>query len=299
MTPELVIFGNLAVDDIVYPDGRSRMGQAGGAVVYVALGANLWQVEVGVVSRAGSAYPTSMLDALADRGVHLDGVTRIDSPGLRTWLLYEGELRRVVHRLDATSHSAASPNPVDLPSSWSPRFIHLAPMPLEIHTDLVMAFAEEPRVSLSLDPYELISNRTLDTFREMAARLECLFCSEDELAEARWRGDPDSLVGKLGNGKLRRIFFKRGSSGGIGFDTENRNRFEWRGRAETVVDSTGAGDAFAGGALAGLILGDCAEVAVRRGIVSASFALQARGAEGLLAASPRAAERRLEDWFPN
>lgn len=298
MSPELVIFGNLAVDDIVYPDGRSRMGQAGGAVVYVALGASLWEVEVGLVSRAGTAYPTSMLDALADREIDLDGVSRIDSPGLRTWLLYEGELRRVVHRLDATSHTAASPRPADLPSSWSPRFIHIAPMPLEIQTDLVMAFSGDPTVSLSLDPYELISIRTLDTFEKNAARLECLFCGEDELAEARWRRDPDSLVGGLGNGKLRWIFFKKGSRGGIGFDTQDRARLEWQGRAEAVVDSTGAGDAFAGGALAGLMRGDTAEVAIRRGIVSASFALQARGAEGLLAASPQAAEQRFECWFP-
>ena len=298
MSPELAIFGNLAVDDIVYPDGRTRMGQAGGAVIYVALGASLWGIEVGVVSRAGTSYPTSMLDALADRQIDLDGLARIDGPGLRTWLLYEGELRRVVHRLDVTSHLEASPGAGDLPSRWSPDYIHIAPLPLDVQADLVTAFCTAPGTRLSLDPYELISNQRLETWREIAARLECLFCSEDELADARWRRDPDSLVTRLENSRLRWMFFKRGSSGGIGFDIEKRDRFAWHGQAEAVVDSTGAGDAFAGGTLAGLIRGEKAALAIRRGVVSASFALQARGAEGLLAASPDAAELRLDSWFP-
>ena len=34
MTPSLVLLGNLLVDDIVFPDGSTRMGQPGGAKLY-------------------------------------------------------------------------------------------------------------------------------------------------------------------------------------------------------------------------------------------------------------------------
>jgi hypothetical protein len=40
VTPDLVCFGNLLVDDIVYPDGRARMAEAGGASPLPALAAH-------------------------------------------------------------------------------------------------------------------------------------------------------------------------------------------------------------------------------------------------------------------
>ena len=39
--PDLVVLGNLLVDDVVFPDGRTRMGEAGGATLYASLGAAL------------------------------------------------------------------------------------------------------------------------------------------------------------------------------------------------------------------------------------------------------------------
>ena len=39
MIPSIVLLGNLLVDDLVFPDGTTRMGQAGGALLYDALGA--------------------------------------------------------------------------------------------------------------------------------------------------------------------------------------------------------------------------------------------------------------------
>ena len=50
MSLDLVIAGNLLVDDIVYPDGRTRMGEAGGAALYMALAASLWDAKVGIAS---------------------------------------------------------------------------------------------------------------------------------------------------------------------------------------------------------------------------------------------------------
>jgi 2-dehydro-3-deoxygluconokinase len=73
---------------------------------------------------------------------------------------------------------------------------------------------------------------------------------------------------------------------------------EWPARAARVVDPTGAGDAFASGVLAGLLRGDDLPRALRRGVVSASFALEEWGCAGLLRATPAQAEARLAEWFP-
>jgi len=94
--PDLVVLGNLLVDDMVFPDGRTRIAEPGGATLYAALGASLWGLAAGVVSVRGDDYPLSALDALAARGVDLSGVRPLGRPGLRTWLLYEGARPQVI-----------------------------------------------------------------------------------------------------------------------------------------------------------------------------------------------------------
>ncbi len=299
MMPELVVLGNLAVDDIVYPDGQTRMGQPGGAAIYVALGASLWDLGVGLVSRVGSEYPRSMLDALSDRGIDLKGIREISGPGLRTWLLYEGELRRVIHRLDCATHAEASPVATDIPIEWNPRAIHIAPMPIDLQSTLVAMLAKREDLVLSADPYELLTESSLDSWVRLTSRLDHFFVSEDEIVDGGWREDPDRIASRLASQRLQSLFYKRGSRGGTVVAQTSDARFDWRGRAESIVDTTGAGDAFAGGTLAGLLAGEPAEIAVRRGVVSASFALAGQGCEALLAATADSAELRLGEWCEN
>ncbi len=63
-TGSLVCAGNLVVDDIVLPDGTRRDCQAGGAVLYAALGAALWGAPVVLVAPVGDDYPNATLSAL-------------------------------------------------------------------------------------------------------------------------------------------------------------------------------------------------------------------------------------------
>jgi sugar/nucleoside kinase (ribokinase family) len=104
VTPALVLLGNLLVDDIVFADGTTRMGEPGGAIMYAALGAAIWGTRVGCVSLVGTDYPVAMLEALEAHGIDLAGVHRLPGPGVRTWLLYEGHLRRLIHRLGSPTH---------------------------------------------------------------------------------------------------------------------------------------------------------------------------------------------------
>ena len=132
MTVELVIAGNLLVDDLVFADGRTHMGEPGGAVLHAALAARLWETRVGCASICGTDYPARARQALLDRGIDLEGVKELGRAGIRTWLLYEDAGRRMVPRLGGPSHAAMSPTPEQLPASyWQARAFHLAPMPLD------------------------------------------------------------------------------------------------------------------------------------------------------------------------
>jgi sugar/nucleoside kinase (ribokinase family) len=91
------------------------------------------------------------------------------------------------------------------------------------------------------------------------------------------------------------VVFKRGAQGGVLLDEGGLR--DWAPRAGKVIDPTGAGDAFAAGVWAGWLRGETSERALARGVVAASFAIEAWGADGLLAATPQAAEDRLGEWF--
>lgn len=303
MTLDLAVVGNLLVDDVVYEDGRTRMAQPGGATLYAALGASLWGIRVGIVSVAGDDYPRRTLDALAARGIELAGLRPLGRPGLRTWLLYEGRRRHVVHRLDGPTHAEVSPTAADLHNLRS-RAFHLAPMPFDAQRGLVEALARRPEAAVSLDPYELLTEHNLGNWTELLAGVDDFLLSEDEMMIAGGLDRPRPiLAGLCGAGlcgaRPHRVYYKRSARGGLVYDHRAGRFVAWPARESAVVDPTGAGDAFAGGVLAGRLLGDPLPRALERGVVSAAFAIEGEGADGLLAASPESARRRLRDAVPD
>ncbi len=292
MPPDLVVLGNLLLDDVVFPDGRTRMGEPGGATLHAALAASLWRVRVGVVTVRGEDYPKAALRALADRGVDLGGVRELHGPGLRTWLLYEGRCRRVVHRLEGPTHEAVSPTITDLPAGWdAARAFLVAPMPFDVQHGLLDALSGRRDALLAVDPFLPLRAETLDAWAGLATRADAFFISEDDLET-----DTD-LRPRLLGGRLRFLAEKRGARGGLLHDVSSAQVLPWPARAVRVVDPTGAGDAFAAGFLCGLLLGHEPERALARAVVSASFAVEGWGPAGLLGANPDAARRRLHDWF--
>ena len=290
---DLVVLGNLIVDDVVNADGSTRMGQPGGAVIYVALAARLFGLEVGIVSLAGQDYPASMLEALAARGVRTEGIHAMDVPGLRLWLLDEGDKRQVVHRLQGPSHVAASPIPDHIPEAWrNARAVHLAPMPFEVQQTLVGALAGT--CLLSLDPYELLRDDDLNRWRGLLRGVDVFLLGEDEMLLSR---DPEEVLPTLVDERAA-VVFKRGARGGIHWHRGCRT--PWGALAhekgstlhagvkthEAPVDTTGAGDAFAAGYLAGRLRGLGSDLCLRYGEAAARRAIRAIGPGGLLNTDP-------------
>ncbi len=153
--------------------------------------------------------------------------------------------------------------------------------------------ANWPGAELSLDPYTLVTPQTAPSLAPVFAGVDALFLSEDELELGH--GDRRDALPELMSGRLARIAFKRGEKGGIFLD--GSAFLDWRSRADVVVDPTGAGDAFAAGVWAGWLRDETNERALARGVVTASFAIEAWGADGLLAATRGAAETRFREWF--
>ncbi len=293
--PELVIAGNLLVDDLVFDDGRTRVCEPGGAVLYAALGAALWGVRVGLVSLRGDDYPAWALEALEARGIDLGGVRDQGGPGVRAWLLYEEGRRQIVHRLERPTHAEVSPRLEHVPDDWSAaRAFHLTPMPLECQRALVSGLREREAGFVSLDPHTPLRESTLGEWRPVLERLDALFVGQDEMRLEGLQDDPRAALSRLVGGRLRYVAHKQGERGGTLLEARGGRSLSWPALAARVVDPTGAGDAFAGGFLAGVLRGDEPRAALRRAAVSASFALEDWGPRGLLRARPEDAQARLD-----
>ena len=297
MTPSLALLGNLLVDDIVFPDGSTRMGQPGGAVMYGALSAALWGTPVGCVSLVGTDYPIGMLNAMEQRGIDLMGVHRLGGPGVRTWLLYEGHLRRLIHRLGCPTHEQVSPEPAHIPGAWrSAAAFHLAPMPFSVQRRLLASLSANPNTFVAVDPHLPITDETLDDWRQVLADADAFFPGEDELLLEGSDPDPERVLPRLATGRLRFIGFKQAARGGILYDAREHRFHRWLGQATKVVDPTGAGDAFAAGFVSAHLEGLPVAGCLDRAVVSASFAIEAVGAASLLEATRMDADARIRQW---
>ncbi len=280
-TPDLVLVGNLLVDDLVFEDGTTRMGQPGGSLLHAALASSAWGARVGCVSVLGSDYPRAILALLQARGVSLEGVVQLGAPGVRVWLLYEGGVRRMVGRLGRPTHDEVSPSSGQVPATWrSARAMHVAPMPFERQRELVEAFGDGARV-LSIDPLVPITEDSLEEWRAVLSLADVLFVSQDDLLLPGARERPEALLRALVVGRLRYVVHKRGSSGGALYDAQEGRLRTWSACAAKEVDPTGAGDAFAGAFMAALVAGAHVDDAIARGAATASFAVEGMGADAL------------------
>jgi cytidine kinase len=298
MIPSIVLVGNLLIDDVVFADGTTRMGQPGGALLYGALGATLWESRPGLVSVVGDDYPTKILDQLQQRGVDLTGVHRLGRSGVRTWLLYEGHIRRLIHRRGCPTHEEVSPRPARIPAAWAAaRAFHLSPMPFDVQRELLTALRAYRPAFVSIDPHHSVTEETLHQWRDALADADAFLPGEDELLLDGANADPHRALPRLVSGRLRFVVFKRGAKGGILYDAHHQRFHSWDARAAAVVDQTGAGDAFGVGLVLAHLEGLPIEACLRRAVVTASFAVAGWGSDALLAATRADANERLRQWY--
>src|SRR5262245_38248929 len=274
------------------------MGQPGGALLYGALGATLWEARPGLVSMLGNDYPAEVLDQLQHRDVDLTGIHSLGRAGVRTWLLYEGHVRHLVHRLGCPTHEEVSPRPAFIPSEWRPaRAFHLAPMPFDVQRTQLTALRDDGPAFVSIDPHRPVTEDTLYEWRDALADADAFFPGEDELLLEGAHENPQQALPRLVNGRLRFVVFKRGPNGGILYDARNDRFHSWQARVDTVVDQTGAGDAFGIGFVLAYLEGLPIDACLQRAVVTASFAISGWGPEALLTATRADAEARLRQWY--
>jgi len=294
---EYVTVGEITLDDMVREDGTLLRDQIGGGSIYSALGLRLWGHTVGVHAVIGREYPEAPLMALAASGVGTEGITAWDGWSLRLWLLHEEESRKQqVPRLRSASFAALDAARGPLPDDYlAARGVHLAPATPEGQRrarDEVCARIPGAVIALDLLTAPFIATEPYRS-GDLLHGIDLFLPSQAEVQDI-WPGKPlDELFDAWAACGPCCIAVKRDIAGSVVYDRATDRVYDIPIYPTMTVDTTGAGDAYAGGFLAGWVETGSALEAGLWGTVSASFAVEAWGALHLLDVPRVAASERL------
>jgi cytidine kinase len=287
--------GSVVIDDIVLPDGRTRMGMLGGGATHAAMGMRVWSGRVALLATLGRDVPEADRRKLA-RAFDVRGLSTRDAPSPRAWQLYEHDGRRThVDRTDADLFMAMCPRPDELPAEYAGasgvRLECDAPDPLREWTARLRAAGCR---RILWEPWNVFcrpENRRL--FGQLAPLLDVV--SPNLLQARRLTGleDPRQVLTALLEAGARVAALRMGEAGSLVAGQGEAPVDVPAVPVSSIVDVTGAGNAYCGGFLVGLTeTGDLGQ-AGRYGAVSASFVLEQFGAMFALEDVRTRAEQRL------
>lgn len=329
MVPDLVTVGGLTVDNVVAADGRVALAQAGGNGAYSAVGALIWTERVGLVSAAVESYPKETLERLAAGGVDLAGVVWVpEALTACSWFIYDDRGDRDEGLTSPPEALAEAGFPTDwltpeqaahwraalrarpsevgysefrdrhplvagqVPEAWlGTRGVHLAPSRPEVMLAMLDRFGSGP--AITVDPGWQLAARPLDEIGAILSRLDAFLPSEVELrALVPGAGLSDALA-VLAARTPGAVAVKLGPRGALVWDRATGAAVEVPAQEVPTVDPTGAGDAFSGGFMAGLVETGDPVMAARFGAISAARVVGAFGADGALPADRAGARAAL------
>jgi sugar/nucleoside kinase (ribokinase family) len=292
----LLVVGSVALDTVETPYG-SIEEELGGSAVYFSLAASQFS-RVRLVGVVGRDFPQAHLDRLASLHIDLAGLQHVEGETFRWHGAYEGRMeqaRTVEVRLNVFDRFIPA-IPADYADS---RYVFLANGSPTTHMH-VLEQVDRPKFVLA-DTMDFYIQNERDALLQLMQRIDGLILNDMEalqlsgeahlLGAARWicqHGPSWCIVKKGEHGSLLRA--PQGFFVLPGFPHES------------VVDPTGAGDAFAGGLMGYVASKDAVDlVALEFGLVygtiTASFAIGRLGPAGLEGLTHEAMQGRLDEFL--
>jgi len=292
--PSLYTLGNFTIDDIVrWPDGQTWMSQPGGNVLFSALGARLWWDSVGLLARVGNDYPRARLAEIEARGLCLC-LVEVNAPTLHDWALYEAEGgRQFINHLNSGSNTIMTIEPDEIPAQdLEGTAYHIAPVPVQQQAALIAKFGRSDDL-ISLDLHENWIGGNEAVIQAMLADVDFFLPSELQARILYGENAPEAAARAFAHWGPRAVVVKLGDEGSLVYDAVTDQLTHVPIYPAHVHDTTGAGDAYCGGFLAGYLLTGDPVIATQYGTISASYVVEAIGALATAQPTPSEARARL------
>jgi pfkB family carbohydrate kinase len=317
MSPDVLVLGQITVDDTVPSTPGHWLRQLGGNALYAAAGARLWcdPKRIGVVARVAADLPFDVAGLLENVGLTSAGLKVVQEEALVEWIVYEEDgSRQSLPRNRELRDPAASVEVLlsrylihlellsagfdDIPKDWLPaRAVHLAPQVLNRHHETCRALATQTEF-LSVDPSPHYSR-----YREASALVDALpgttafLPSQAEVQHmGKTHSDWLSVVTALCAAGFPEVVIKLGAEGALVGTRENDEVRALPVATATPRDLTGAGDVFSGAYAANRALGVTPQASVERAAVTAAMAIECSGVHGAFQLRPDEARLRLNKY---
>lgn len=292
--PSILVVGSVALDQIGTPTDRVDE-IIGGAAVHFSAAASLFG-GVQLVGVIGDEYPVDELQFLRDRDVDLGGLEQREGSSFR----WGGEYHADMNTRDTTHTELgvfAEFRPT-LPDRFKEApWVFLANIDPALQLQ-VLDQIEAPTL-VGCDTMNYWISGTPDTLAEVIGRIDMITLNDEEARQLS--GDPNlARAGRwIQEQGPRHVVIKKGEHGAILF-SDDEIFFAPGYPLRSVVDPTGAGDAFAGGILGYLARSGSTDTealrcAVVYGCTLGSFACEAFGPRRMVDLSIDEVENRVRE----
>lgn len=283
--PQLLVAGSVALDTRDGPFGKVEE-TLGGSAVYFALAASLI-VPVKVVAPVGVDGAKRVAQAFSGRPIDIDQLEILDAPTYR-WRAHQEHGRNIdLGSSDSIYESWAPSVPADF-AGWA--FVGS------------MRPDRQAQLMKMLGSVELLAADAMLSYvlaqppeaRDVLGRSGWFFCNQEEFASLGGK-DPDDFRRQWW---LQGLVIKAGVLGVVAYMEDQVVRVPAL-PSRPVVDTTGAGDALAGGMLARWLSTGGQRGGLRDalvwGVACASITISSIGVKGIAKATPRELETRVAE----
>ena len=322
--PQFLFLGGIREDYCITHTNHTISGAIGGNAIYSAVGARIWSESVGILGRIGSNFDRLKLEKIEQAGIDTSNVHILDQPlSSLTFYAYISPEERVdvnpalhYHRINKPipkvlldyrsstdgqgnrdQFSTDSIRPADIPGSLpGVKGLHLAPSSYLSHLTIPAQVRRHVIPQITLDPS--LRYMTPEFKRDLPTLLcgiDVFLPSELESHAFFYQGKKDvwEIAEAFSEMGPRIVVIKRGKRGQALWDRDSKRRYIIPAYPSHIRDVTGAGDAFCGGFLVGLIETEDPVEASLRGSVSSSLVVEGSGALYALSAAPGLTRARL------
>jgi ribokinase len=283
--PDILIVGHTSIDDIHHEGYEPSLNNLGGAALYALRGATIWpDVTTGVVTLVGDGFDLQDLRAASANPdtTNWSGARRCDGPTIMDAIHHFADGTRKVTFAEPARVAVLTPGPTDVPPNLlGSRFVHLTPGDPKAQAGLaeqaswaqsVVSWDSEIHYLDGCGKYEL---------GQLLSSVDILMPSLEQMPYLVGGAKPGSTTwfSRLRSLEAKAVVVKSGADGSLVFDGDTGELWSIPApRGVHILDPIGAGDAYCGGFLAGLVrTNDLLEAAIH-GTVSASVVLETRGA---------------------
>ena len=255
-----------------------------GNSIHVATGVFVNGVTPIIIARKGDDFPDIALKKLEAFGITTDFMVPISGPTVRNWVIYEWDGSRTwLYRTDKSRSLEVSPEPSDISEEYlkEVKIAHIGAMPLSNAERLVKRLREmSPDLPISLDTHEDWIDGYEERLISVAKKVNYFIPSKEELLVLMKTEKLEVAMDKICNVGLNNIIVKAGADGAYLLESDGKKHVP--AMASEVKDTTGAGDAFCGGFIAGVSLNLSLYESVVKGCETAGKAIRSSGSLRLL-----------------